>query len=267
MHESQLTAWPGEPALVGLRLEGREIHEVFRTGPVGAQRSWASVSKTIAGIQFAQEWEKNHDVGQSPAGPEGSTLAHLLSHSSGLGFEEDAPRSAVGTRRVYSNIGIDQAVATMSRVDPSGDWAAKIFSPLNIVAHLAGRPSSGVVGTCQDLAVLAGEWLLPSLMSSAARAEVTKVFLPELSGVVPGYGRFDPCPWGLGVEIRGQKEHWMGDWPAESFGHFGQSGSLLLANLDEGIAVVATSSVDFGPWAKDYWPQLISAIRQELLEA
>ena len=35
--------------------------------------------------------------------------------------------------------------------------------------------------------------------------------VPELAGIVPGVGRFDPCPWGLGFEIRGDKApHWTG---------------------------------------------------------
>ena len=41
----------------------------------------------------------------------------------------------------------------------------------------------------------------------------------------------------------------MGDWPPASFGHFGQSGALLLVNADEAIGVVATSTEPFGPWA------------------
>ena len=267
MFDSTLSLWPGEPAVIGLRQQGSEVHEVFRRGPVDQVRSWASVSKTVASLEFALLHDADPDLGHLPAGPEGSTLSHLLAHASGLGFEADSPRAPVGTKRVYSNLGIDLAVDAMSGGEAAALWADKIFRPLGIKASLEGRPSAGVEGNCLDLAKLAGEWLNPTLMSLYSRDDVRSVFLPELSGVVPGYGRFDPCWWGLGVEVNGEKNHWMGDWPELSFGHFGQSGALLLVNVEEGIALVATSSVEFGPWAKDLFHQVTSEARKEWLLA
>jgi hypothetical protein len=46
-----------------------------------------------------------------------------------------------------------------------------------------------------------------------------------------------------------------------SFGHFGQSGSMLLVNADENIGVVATTTAPFGRWAVDLWPAWTSAQR------
>ena len=86
-------------------------------------------------------------------------------------------------------------------------------------------------------------------------------YLPELNGIVPGFGRFSPCPWGMGPELRGEKAHWMGDWPSSSFGHFGQSGSILLVNASEKIGVVATTTEPFGRWAVDLWSTWTSAQR------
>ena len=57
----------------------------------------------------------------------------------------------------------------------------------------------------------------------------------------------------------------MGDWPATSFGHFGRSGALALVNVEEGLVLVATSSVDFGPWAKELWPTWSSRLREAAL--
>lgn len=267
MLDPLLIPWPGEPALIGLRLDGGSIREVFRQGPVSELRAWASVSKTVAGIQFALASESDPTLGALPAGPEGATLTHLLSHASGLGFEEDSPRSAPGVKRVYSNVGIDLAVSAMTAEDPREVWTREIFDPLGIAATLQGRPCSGVVGSCEDLSKLAGEWLLPKLMSEAGRDRVRKVSLPEIGGVVPGYGRFEPCWWGLGVEVRGEKNHWMGDWPSLSFGHFGQSGAFMLVNVEEGIALVATSNVDFGAWAKECFTAVTTSLRDELLQA
>jgi len=267
VQNSLVTPWPGEPALIGLRREIGGVCEVFRYGPTAERRSWASVSKSVASIEFALAFERDPHLGEAPAGPQGATLAHLLSHSSGLGFEEGAPTSPVGTRRVYSNLGIDLAVHFMSGEDPKTKWERDIFRPLGLSANLEGRPSSGVIGTAEDLAQVATEWLSPRLMTETGRDIVRSVRLPDLSGVVPGYGRFEPCWWGLGVEIRGEKNHWMGDWPSSSFGHFGQSGAFLLVNIEEGIALVATSSIEFGPWATELWGPLTSAVREELLQS
>ena len=44
-----------------------------------------------------------------PAGPPESTLRHLLSHASGLAVDSDQVLARPGTRRVYSNRGIDLA--------------------------------------------------------------------------------------------------------------------------------------------------------------
>jgi hypothetical protein len=54
----------------------------------------------------------------------------------------------------------------------------------------------------------------------------------------------------------------MGDWPPASFGHFGQSGAMMLLNADEGLGLVATSTESFGPWAVHRWPEWTSAMLQ-----
>ena len=48
--------------------------------------------------------------------------------------------------------------------------------------------------------------------------------------MLPGYGRFDPCDWGLGFELKDAKEpHWTGARNSPStFGHFGRSGSFVV---------------------------------------
>lgn len=59
----------------------------------------------------------------------------------------------------------------------------------------------------------------------------------------------------------------MGDWPAASFGHFGQSGAMLLLNADEQIGLAATTTQPFGPWAVQLWPTWTSAMRQRILSS
>src|SRR5436190_21868081 len=68
---------------------------------------WASVTKlvtTLAALVAAEEGVIDLD---EPAGPEGSTVRHLLAHASGLPFEPGAPAGRPGQRRVYSNVGFE----------------------------------------------------------------------------------------------------------------------------------------------------------------
>jgi len=179
-----------------------------------------------------------------------------------LGLESADPSVALATKRVYSNAGIDRVVELVAG-QSGGQWLhERVLSPLAMSSSaLVGRAAAGMVGSTNDLAALALAWLRPDVVSRATRDKIIQPFAPSLSGIVPGFGRFSPCPWGLGPEIRGSKQHWMGDWPEESFGHFGQSGALVLVNADEGLALVATSDVAFGPWAAQLWPRWTSAVR------
>ncbi len=84
--------------------------------------------------------------------------------------------------------------------------------------------------------------------------------------MLPGFGRFDPCPWGLGVEIRGEKHpHWTGsaNSPA-TFGHFGQSGSFLWVDPEARVVCAGLGDRPFGPWAARSWPVLADAVLAEV---
>ena len=256
--------WPGEPAIIVSAWRAGAWRTVATCGDLDAPRAWASVSKLVTALAGAIEVQEGHAHVEETAGPEGSTLAHLLAHASGLGLEREDPMVAPGTKRVYSNYGIDLAAAHLAGNRDVDAWLdQRVIAPLSLVAtHVCGRAAEGVVGSTRDLALFAREWVAPTLMTPQRRDETATAFLPELAGIVPGFGRFSPCPWGLGVEIRGEKQHWMGDWLSSSFGHFGRSGALMLVNVGEGIALVATSTVEFGAWARDLWPTWTSSARR-----
>ena len=240
---------------------------VAHAGDLAERRGWASISKLVVGLAFGVEHDWGlHDFTE-PVGPRGATIANLLSHTSGLGLEEGDPVVPVGTRRVYSNYGVEYAVSAVVGEDEPAPWLdGRVFRPLGMTtSHLEGRPAAGVVGSTDDLVKLAVAWLRPEAVSIATRNRLITPYLPGVDGVVPGFGRFTPCPWGLGPEVRGEKHHWMGDWPADSFGHYGKSGALVLANAREQIAVVATSTEDFGAWAVSLWPTWTGAMRERAL--
>ena len=75
----------------------------------------------------------------------------------------------------------------------------------------AARPPTAPAARSPTCCASCGELLHPGrVLAPATLAEATTVQLPELRGVLPGFGRSDPNPWGLGFEIRGDKSpHWM----------------------------------------------------------
>lgn len=79
--------------------------EVARCGDLAASRPWASVTKVLTAVAALQAVEVGAVGLDEPAGPGGSTLAHLLGHASGLSFDTDRTLAAPGLRLVYSNRG------------------------------------------------------------------------------------------------------------------------------------------------------------------
>ena len=105
----------------------------------------------------------------------------------------------------------------------------------------------------RDLLALGAELLAPSLIGRSTLEHATEVAFPGLVGVLPGFGRQDPCDWGLGFELRdGKHPHWTGRRNSpQTFGHFGQSGSFLWVDPVVGVACAGLADRDFGPWAAD----------------
>ena len=196
----------------------------------------------------------------------GATVRHLLAHASGIAFDSDAVLAAPGTRRIYSNRGIEilgerlqEATAT-----PLERWVeTTVLEPLGMSSVLVpGSPAHSGEGTARDLAVFAGELAAPRLISASLAAEATSVVFPGLDGVLPGYGRQAPNDFGLGVEVRGHKRpHWTGraGSPA-TFGHFGQSGSFIWVDPEARRQAVFLGERRFAAVHKDIWPDLCDQI-------
>jgi len=267
---SHLAGWPSAAAIAVLscdRSGDRPGTEVVATaGPLDEPFGWASVTKLLVCLASLVALEEASVTLDDPAGPPEATLAHLLAHASGLPFEGSQPVSRPGTRRIYSNTGIEVAAAHLEDRTgiPFADYLGSgVLGPLGMEETvLDGSPAHGASSPLNDLLRLAGEFLVPSLVSPETMRRATTVAYPGLVGVLPGFGRQDPCDWGLGPEIRGQKSpHWTGklNSPA-TFGHFGQSGSLLWVDPAVDLALVALSSTPFGPWAKEAWPLLSDAV-------
>jgi CubicO group peptidase (beta-lactamase class C family) len=103
------------------------------------------------------------------------------------------------------------------------------------------------------------------LLDPATAANAVRVHYPSLGGIVPGVGRYEECPWGLGFEVRGAKTpHWTGarNSPA-TFGHFGGAGTMMWIDPDVDLGLIALTDRDFDSWALDAWPTLSDAVIDE----
>jgi CubicO group peptidase (beta-lactamase class C family) len=230
----------------------------------------ASVTKPLVALAMLIAVEEGVVGLDDPAGPEGSTVRHLLAHASGLAFDNDQVLAPPGRRRIYSNTGFDvlgRHLAERSGMTPAEYLQEAVLAPLGMTGtELKGAPGAGAVGTLDDVLRFGVELLAPTLIDEVTLAEARGVQFPGLAGVLPGVGRFDPLDWGLGIELRdGKQPHWTGsrNSPA-TFGHFGGSGTFLWVDPEAGAACAALTDRDFGDWALDAWPALSDAVLTEL---
>ena len=199
------------------------------------------------------------------AGPEGATVHNLLDHTSGLPFEGEQPLQAPGRQRIYSNTGFDLLgahVAAAVGMDFSEWMQQEVITPLGMTdTDITGRPSAGARSSIHDLLRFAREVLWPQLLSPELGARALTLSHGGLRGVVPGYGTFDDNQWGLGFELKGQKDHWLGrSLPPETAGHFGGAGSFLFIDRSRDLAAAFLSGVTFGDAHKRIWPALTDEI-------
>lgn len=221
----------------------------------------ASVTKLFTGLTGLIAVEEETVSLDEPAGPDGSTVRHLLAHTAGYGFDTADLLAAPGKRRIYSNVGIEvfaEHLTTRADMPFADDLRMAVIEPLGLIdTALDGSPAHGIHSTVDDLLAFARELMSPTLVSSATMDEATRVQFPGLRGVLPGVGSFDPNPWGLTFEIRdGKKPHWTGtrNHP-DTFGHFGGSGSFLWVDPAAGLAAVSLSDRGFDDWALRVWPK------------
>jgi CubicO group peptidase (beta-lactamase class C family) len=263
-----LTGGRHAPAHAGSRTGSPAV--VAAHGSTGHRFALASVTKPLAAYAALIAVEEGAVELDEPAGPEGSTVRHLLAHTSGLAFEEDRPTAAPGTRRIYSNAGFEALgdhIAKVTGIPFPRYLHEAVLEPLAMAStDLPGSPAKDGVSTADDLARFAAELLAPRLLSPATLEEATSVAFPGLRGLLPGYGSQSPNDWGLGFEIRdGKSPHWTGSSSSpRTYGHFGQSGTFLWVDPDEGAACVALTDRDFGQWAVEAWPPFTDAVLAEL---
>jgi CubicO group peptidase (beta-lactamase class C family) len=234
----------------------------------------ASVAKTITAWACLVAIEEGIVTLDLPIGQPGCTLRHLLAHAGGYGFDGAEPISTPERNRIYSNTGIEMAASTVADASGMafGDYLHEaVLHPLGMTSStLQGSPAHGLRSTAADLTRFVAEVRTPTLISAGTASQATVPHFPDLNGVIPGIGRFAPCPWGLGFEVRGNKQpHWTGTTNSpKTFGHFGGAGTFLWMDPAVGVACVALTDRRFDDWADTalrMWPAFSDAVLAEAI--
>ena len=259
----QIREWPVRHAAAGVV----DVHGVAGAeGDLDRVFALASVTKPLAAYAVLVAVEEGAIELDQPAGPPGSTVRHLLAHTSGLAFDTTVILSEPGQRRIYSSAGFEVLAEFLTRetgIEFPDYLHEAVFEPLGMKSSvLIGSAGHAARSTVNDLLCFAGELLYPTLVSAGILAEATTVQFPGVGGVLPGYGSQRPNDWGLGFEVRDHKTpHWTGGANSPgTYGHFGQSGTFLWVDPRIEVACVALSDQNFGDWARAVWPTFSDAV-------
>jgi CubicO group peptidase (beta-lactamase class C family) len=261
----QIESWPVEHAAAGVATARGVVAE---HGDTNHSFGWGSVTKPFVAYATLVAAEEGTVDLDEPAGPEGSTVRHLLAHASGLAWDVATPLNRPGERRIYSNSGfVALAAHVEARAEmPFGDYLREaVLVPLALGASFDGDAAAGLSGTLADVLRFGQELLAPTLIAPETLAEATSVQFPGLDGVLPGFGRQTPNDWGLGFELRDAKSpHWTGllNSPA-TFGHFGSkpgTATFLWVDPERELACAGLADESFGDWARQGWPPLADAV-------
>lgn len=270
MRALELTrSWPVPTVAAAVVLPDGSVATV---GPTEQPFQLASLSKLVMGWATLVACEEGTVHLDQPVGQPGCTLRHLLAHAGGYPFDGQEPITTPGRRRIYSNTGIELAAAAVAITAdmPFEQYQREaVLEPLGMHhTSLRGSPAHGLRSTVGDLLAFVHELRAPSLLSAATASDFRTVQFPGLSGVVPGVGRYPDCPWGLGAEIRGNKQpHWTGMRNSSAtFGHFGGAGTLLCVDPGAQVACLALTDRPFNEWSAEalqLWPAFCDAVLQE----
>ncbi len=267
-----VTDWPVDHVGAAIVSEAGVVH----VGELDRAYALASLSKPLSAWAIMVAVEEGVIDLDAPLrhvdAPDGATMRHLLSHAAGFGFDGDEPIAAIERTRIYSNTGIERAadeLAAAAQMTFDDYLTEAVLAPLGMAATVPnGSPAFGFTSTLADMIAFVTEARRPTLLARATVDEVIRPQFPGLGGIVPGVGRFDRCPWGLGVELHGDKSpHWMGraNSPA-TFGHFGGAGTMMWIDPLADVGVVALTDRRFEQWRDDalrVWPAFSDAVLAE----
>lgn len=173
--------WPVENASAAVVLADGTVAGTSRD--VERRFPLASVTKLLTAYSMLVALDEGALELDQPAGPEGSTVRHLLAHSGGYDFGERTVRYEPGTRRLYSNAGFEVLGETLEEATgiSMADYLREgVLAPLGMTSTaLEGSPAAGAVSTVADLSRFAAELQKPVLTAPGRLTEATAVVFPD----------------------------------------------------------------------------------------
>jgi beta-lactamase class C len=169
-------------------------------------------------------------------------LAMAVEEATGQEFAAALHTLVLAPLGIEGYLGAQPARPPALLADVRGAHAGTALEPFNSPFYRSlALPWAGLVTTAagalalvRAFAGIPGDFLHPLVRREAASDQTRSLsggFIPPL--------RWSPCPWGLGPELRGQKQpHWVPAATPASFGHSGQSGALAWFEPTSGIAWV-----------------------------
>ena len=254
-------SWPTAASVAVVSRSGVAVY-----GDTTRVQRIASVSKPLTAYAVLVALEEGSISLDDAVGQPGCTVRHLLAHAGGYSFDGADPVGKPEAKRIYSNTGFEMLAAHVEAstginfIEYLDD---AVFAPLGMHnSVLRGSCAKDVYSNIDDLVQFVHELRSPTLIARETFIEAVVPVFPELSGIVPGVGPQDPCPWGLGFEIRGHKDpHWTGSHnSAATFGHFGGIGTFLWVDPVADCACVMLAEKEFDEWGMHYWPAFNDAV-------
>lgn len=261
--ECQLADWPVTQAAAGIVTRGGQVETI---GDPNWVRPLASITKILVAYAALVAYEEGTIDLSEVIDDQMATAEHLLSHAAGYPFDGPTPRFPTGKRRIYSNYGIErfgELLESRSGMTTAEYLRDGVLEPLGMDhTTLNGSPAHGSRSCVADLVRFLEELLDPQLIDATTLDMATSAHFADLAGVVPGFGSFNPNPWGLGFEIKGDKDpHWTSPKnSSETFGHFGGAGTFLWLDPVAAVGCVAITDRNFDDWAKPVWPAFSGAV-------
>jgi beta-lactamase class C len=170
-----------------------------------------------------------------------SLLALAVERVSGQPFDALLERLVLGPLGIEAYLGSEPPRRPARLADVRGPQAGTPLEPFNSrFWQRLGLPYGGLVSTAGGALKLVrafagqpADYLRP-----ATRAEAIRNQTDPLGGGQVEPLLWEPCPWGLGPELRGEKQpHWApANASPESFGHAGAAGCLAWADPARAVA-------------------------------
>jgi beta-lactamase class C len=192
-------------------------------------------------------------------------LAILIERVGGQPFAELLSELVLTPLGIEGFLGVEPPRPPVRLAEVRGSHAASALEPFNSPFWRSlALPWAGLVTTAPGALALVRAFLgTPTdFLRPATRAAAIRNQAGDLGGGFMPPMDWPHCPWGLGPEIRGQKNpHWVPDGMPDSFGHSGASGCLAWADpaTNTAWAILGARVADSG-WLLRRGPLLCQAI-------